>query len=275
MKTEILFADKHGPKVHFIDSDLLEAANPITLNLIGAGGTGSKVLTALVELNHSLIEFEHPGMQVRLWDDNIVTHANEGRQRFAECEEGLYKSVALINRANRWAGTNWKAETKKFENGSFDRLPEHTRSSIYVSCVDSVKARFEIAGILNSLDNSKGYSDRPFYWLDFGNSKYTGQAILSTIGDIKQPRSQKYETVKNLPFVTEEFGDLLKHSEEADDTPSYSLAEALERQDLFINGSLAQMGCSLLLSLFRNGFTTYKGFFHHIRDFRTHPIPVG
>ncbi len=267
MNTEIL-------KVHFTDSYLINPTNPITVNVIGAGGTGSKVMTALLEMNHSLIELGHAGLFIRLWDDDVITQANLGRQRFAECEVGLYKSVAIINRINRWAGTNWKAEARKFEKDSKERLPENAGASIYISCVDSVQARFEIADILNGLTGGKAYSNRPRYWLDFGNSQHTGQAILSTIGTIQQPKSEKYETVASLPMVTDEFGELLKQSELEDDTPSCSLAEALEKQDLFINSSLVQMGCSLLWGLFRNGLTPYRGFFHNLKDFRTHPIKV-
>ena len=260
--------------VHFTDNSLLNPTNPILINVMGAGGTGSKVLTALMEMNHSLIELGHAGLQIRLWDDDVITQANLGRQRFAECEIGLYKSVALINRANRFSGTNWKAETVKFEKDRLDKLPENAGASIYISCVDSVKARFGIADILNILNNGKAYSNRPRYWLDFGNSQHTGQVLLSTIGRIKQPNSEKYETVASLPFITDEFGELLKQSEEQDDTPSCSLAEALEKQDLFINSSLVQMGCSLLWGLFRNGMTEYRGFFHNLKDFNTHPIKV-
>lgn len=36
--------------VHFTDSYLLNPTNPISVNVIGAGGTGSKVLTALLEI---------------------------------------------------------------------------------------------------------------------------------------------------------------------------------------------------------------------------------
>lgn len=261
-------------KIHFTDSDLINPTNPILVNLIGAGGTGSKVLTALMEMNHSLTELGHAGLQIRLWDDDVITQANLGRQRFAECEIELYKSVALINRANRFSGTNWKAETVKFEKDRLDKLPENAGASIYISCVDSVKARFGIADILNILNNGKAYSNRPRYWLDFGNSQHTGQVLLSTIGKIQQPNSEKYETVESLPFITDEFGELLKQSEQQDDTPSCSLAEALEKQDLFINSSLAQMGCSLLWGLFRYGMTEYRGFFHNLKDFRTHPIKV-
>lgn len=261
-------------KVHFTYSDLINPTNPILVNLIGAGGTGSKVLTALMEMNHSLIELGHAGLQTRLWDDDVITQANLGRQRFAECETGLYKSVALINRANRFSGTNWKAETVKFEKDYLDKLPENAGASIYISCVDSVKARFEIADILKILNNGKAYSKRPRYWLDFGNSQHTGQVVLSTIGTIQQPNSERFETVASLPLVTDEFGELLKQSEEQDDTPSCSLAEALKKQDLFINSSLAQMGCSLLWNLFRNGLTQYRGFFHNLKDFNTHPIKI-
>ncbi|MBU7571458.1 MAG: hypothetical protein KAF41_12550, partial [Flavobacterium sp.] len=63
--------------------------------------------------------------------------------------------------------------------------------------------------------------------------------------------------------------------EEQDNTPSCSLAEALEKQDLYINGSLAQMGCSLLWSLFRTGMTSYRGFFINLKNFKSQPIPIG
>lgn len=261
-------------KVHFMDNYLINPTNPIIVNVIGAGGTGSKLITALMEMNHSLIELGHAGLFVRLWDDDIITNANLGRQRFAACETGLYKSIAIINHVNRWAGTNWKAETVKFEKDNVGRVPEEARASITISCVDNVQSRFEIADILNGLNNDRAYSNRPRYWLDFGNSQYTGQVLLSTIGAIQQPNSEKYEPVASLPFVTEEFGELLKQSEHQDDTPSCSLAEALEKQDLFINSSLVQIGCSLLWNLFRNGLTPYKGFFHNLKDFRTHPIKV-
>lgn len=261
-------------KVNFTDNYLISPTNPISVNLIGAGGTGSKVLTALMEMNHSLIELGHPGLQIRLWDDDVITSANLGRQRFAECEVGFYKSVALINRINRFSGTNWKAETVKFEKDNFGNSPKEARATITITCVDNVKARFDVAEILKEMSNRRSYRDEPKYWLDFGNSQHTGQVLLSTIGEIKQPKSEKYETVASLPMITDEFGELLKQTEEQDNTPSCSLAEALEKQDLFINSSLTQMGCSLLWSLFRNGMTKYRGFFHNLKDFNTQPIKV-
>lgn len=262
-------------KVHFTDTDLLNPTNPIELNLIGAGGTGSQVLISLVRMNHALKELGHAGLSVKLWDDDVITEANLGRQLFAESELGLLKSVALINRTNRFFGTNWKSETRKFEKNNLGRLQNSMKSSIYISCVDSVQSRFDIAEILNELKLSTGYyTNKPKYWMDFGNSQYTGQVLLSTIGKIRQPNSEKYETVENLPFVTKEFGEFLKLSELEDDTPSCSLAEALEKQDLFINSALAQMGSSLLWNLFRNGMTKNRGFFLNLKNFQSQPIKL-
>ncbi|MGV4502140.1 ThiF family adenylyltransferase, partial [Ornithobacterium rhinotracheale] len=85
-------------KVHYIDNSLINATNPITIHLIGAGGTGSQVLTALGRMHHALVQLGHAGFDLTLWDDDTISQANLGRQLFAESEIGLYKSVALINR---------------------------------------------------------------------------------------------------------------------------------------------------------------------------------
>ena len=178
-------------KVHFTDNYLINPTNPITVSLIGAGGTGSKVLTALMEMNYSLVELGHAGLQVRLWDDDSITNANLGRQCFAESELGLYKSAALINRVNRFSGTNWKAETIKFEKNAFGKLPNNAQATIFITCVDNVKSRFAVAEILNELNEIETYNrDKPKYWLDFGNSQHLGQVILSTIGNAFQAKGQ-------------------------------------------------------------------------------------
>jgi len=264
----------HRIKAHFTHRDLVQPTNPVEVILIGAGGTGSQVLTALARMNHTLNTLAHAGLRVTLWDDDTVSPANLGRQLFADCELGLHKAVALINRCNRFFGTDWKAVTQKFEaapNG--DKRAQNT-AAVYITCVDTVASRFEIAGMLAALNTEKQYRNTPKYWMDFGNSRASGQLILSTIGTIKQPVTKKFETIATLPFVTEEFGALLRQSESGDNTPSCSLAEALEKQDLFINSTLAQMGGSLLWSLFHQGMTRHRGFFLNLADFRCVPIAV-
>ena len=75
-------------------------------------------------------------------------------------------------------------------------------------------------------------------------------------------------------MVTDEFKDLLLASESTDNTPSCSLAEALAKQDLFINSSLANLGASLLWQLFREGMIFNRGFFLNLKEFRTLPLKI-
>ncbi|RKR05128.1 PRTRC genetic system ThiF family protein [Flavobacterium sp. 90] len=261
--------------MHFTDNYLINPTNPITVNLIGAGGTGSRMLTELARMNHSLIALGHTGLQVCLYDDDSITPANQGRQLFADTELGLYKSVALINRTNRFFGTSWKAVSEQFNTSNLKTFPNNGRANIYISCVDTISARFEIAQILEGFKNTDGYQrSKPLYWLDIGNSQNTGQALLATIGNIKQPASKLYNTVSDLPMITEEFQELLQGQNENNE-PSCSLAEALEKQDLFINSTLASMGASLLWKLFREGMTQQRGFFLNLATFRSEPIKAG
>lgn len=261
------------PKVHIVDSYLLSPTNPIIVNLIGAGGTGSQVLGALVKTHTALLELGHPGVMVRLFDDDIISPSNRGRLAFTDDEVGLYKSVAFINRVNRFFGTDWKAVIAKFDAETIGKNLELAMAEITISCVDSVQARFDIAEILGRYRKDI-QRHSPKYWIDYGNARDTGQVLLSTVGNIKQPNSQKYQTVPEMRFVTEEYGDLLRASETADNMPSCSVAEALGRQDLFINPTLAQLGGSLLWQMFREGILFNKGFFHNLKTFRTQPIPV-
>jgi hypothetical protein len=75
-------------------------------------------------------------------------------------------------------------------------------------------------------------------------------------------------------MVTDEFAELMNASEASDNTPSCSLAEALTKQDLFINSALANVGASLLWQLFREGMLFNRGFFLNLKDFRTQPLKV-
>ncbi len=256
-------------KIHFTDKYLLQPTNPVSVNLIGAGGTGSQVLTALARINHSLLALGHPGLSVRVFDDDKVTTANLGRQLFTASELGLNKGVALINRINRFFGSNWKAVCEKYTTRLMGCHPEFN-ASITISCVDTVAARFEIA---QSFDREEKGRDKPLYWCDFGNGRHTGQVVLSTIGAIRQPASKKYAPVDELPFITDEFKSLLQQTDE-NNLPSCSLAEALTKQDLFINSALANLGASLLWQLFTEGMTENRGFFLNLRDFRTQPLKV-
>ena len=199
-----------------------------------------------------------------------------GRQLFAHSELKLNKAVALINRINGFFGTNWKAVPTPY---CISRLRgtsrQHASANLFITCVDTVSARREIALILQELlVQAKHDRDKPYYWLDFGNSQQIGQVILSTIGEIDQPPTQEFTAVGQLPFVTDEFSQLLDEANQTDDTPSCSLAEALQKQELFINSTLANHGCSLLWTMFRKAMTPHRGCFLNLETGRTAPLPI-
>jgi PRTRC genetic system ThiF family protein len=250
-------------KMHFTDAYLLNPTHPVTVNLIGCGGTGSQVLTALSRINHTLVALGHPGLHVTTFDPDHVTEANLGRQLFSASDTGLNKAVVLTTRLNRFFSTGWEVVPDFYENEP---------ANIVITCVDNVKSRMEIAdGLLSQPDNDKHYDfATPLYWLDFGNTQNAGQVILGTFGEIRQPQSEKYIPVGKLPCVTERFD--LTQVDEKDSGPSCSLAEAIEQQDLFINSTLANIGSKLLWKLFREGMTAQAGMFLNMDTLKLNPI---
>lgn len=275
MKNGTIGAKMPKTKIHFTAACLLNPTNPVTVQVIGSGGTGSRVITALAEINCALKALNHPGLFIQLFDDDKITPANIVRQRFAQSELGMNKAAARISHINRWYGTNWKAVPYAYKTENLWRFRKPS-ANIFVSCVDTVDARVEIAAILKKLAAQQGgEQERPFYWMDYGNGTSFGQVILSTVRAIPQPASKQFTPVASLPFVTEEFGQRLKSAEKEGNIPSCSAAEALKKQDLFINTTLTQMGAALLWDLFRSGMTENRGLFLNLKDLRCIPLKVG
>lgn len=259
--------NKNKQTVHFVSSYLLNPTNAISVNLIGVGGTGSSMLMALARINKSLITLGHPGLHVVAYDADKVEEPNLGRQLFTEAELGFNKAVALINRVNRGLGFGWKAVPQNFTSSS-------EMSTITITCVDNVASRMQVADCFSRNSHSYLHYASSKYWMDCGNDKETGQVLLSTIGKHDQPKSKKYYVQGSLPLITDEYGSLLQESELESNTPSCSLAEALEQQDLFINTNVANIGASILWKMFRKGMLKNRGFFINLDDFRMQPIKI-
>ena len=252
---------------------LLNPQHPVTVNLIGAGGTGSQVLTCLARLDVTLRALGHPGLFVTLYDPDIVTDANIGRQLFGCSDLGLNKAQCLITRVNNFFGNDWKAVPDIFPTVLKDARRDDM-ANITVTCTDNIKSRLDLWNVLKAVPTSN-YRDyeTPLYWMDFGNTQSTGQVVLGTIPKkIKQPASELYKTVDSLKVITR----FVKYArvKEADSGPSCSLAEALEKQDLFINSTLAQLGCNILWKMFRNGMLEHHGLFLNLETMKVNPIMI-
>lgn len=101
-------------KIHYTDNYLLKPYHPVTIHVAGAGGTGSQVITNLARMNVALQALGHPGLHVTVFDPDIITEANIGRQLFSETELGQGKATAAVTRVNRFFGTTWTAENCRY-----------------------------------------------------------------------------------------------------------------------------------------------------------------
>ena len=70
--------------------------HPITINLIGVGGTGSLILPRLARLDYALKLLDHSGLMVIAYYYDNVEEFNIGRQNFSVSDLGKNKSVAII-----------------------------------------------------------------------------------------------------------------------------------------------------------------------------------
>jgi PRTRC genetic system ThiF family protein len=249
-------------KIHYAPDYLVNPPHMITVNVIGAGGNGSQVVQGLARMNVTLRALGKPGLLVILYDDDKVSEANIGRQLFSQHDVGRYKAEVLISRINQFYGTSWCSRNNRYSK------EQSSGSNITISCVDTAKSRLQISEVWN---NKKLFQDweKPYYWLDLGNSNKSGQVILGSSHHVEQPKSKKYKTIKHLPTITEEFD--LKNIED-DNEPSCSIAEAIEKQDLFINPIVSYMGLNLLWKLLKEYSITHRGYYINLETGKTNSI---
>lgn len=251
--------------LHYTDPYLRNPGHKVTVDLAGVGGTGSQVLSGLARISEALRSMGHPGLHVRAWDNDIVTDANIGRQLFSSSDIGMNKAQVLITRINRFFGFDWQAMPDVFGG--------QLGSNITISCIDTAMGRVMMGMKIEGKSKSRAEPfERRFYWMDLGNLQKTGQVILGTIAPIKQPKVT-HKTTGILKTVTQKFPQLKTIKDDLLG-PSCSLAEALNKQDLFINSTLAQFGCNLIWKLFREGMIRYHGCYINLDSFIVNPIKI-
>ena len=130
-----------------------------------------------------------------------------------------------------------------------------------IGCVDNRKARRAIdKWVLNS---------RVLYWLDLGNNASSGRFVLG------QPKNSANRKKKDrLPTVAELYPEIVSTKGREDDQPSCSAAEALTRQEPFINQNLAYQALGMLTQLLRRGSVSYQGGFCNLATGQVVPMPT-
>lgn len=236
---------------HFIPQELTR--RPITIAVIGAGGTGSALLPRLMQLDFAMRELGHPGgLDVTVWDDDIVSPSNIGRQPgFHKPDVGQNKAMLMVNRLNMSWGTSWKAIPKRL------RAKDRLTADFVIGCVDTRKARSDI---MTAMGSSRAY------WLDCGNSVDSGQVILGENPGYKGSKVR-------LPCVADFFPELVDPSlDEKDEEPSCSVADSIRKQSLVINGAMSIEAFNLLWMFIRHGTLEYSGRFVNLKTGFNSPI---
>jgi PRTRC genetic system ThiF family protein len=238
-------------QTHRIHPELLE--RQVRVLVVGCGGTGSAVVAGLPYLHLSLVARGHPGgLHVIVLDGDTISLTNCIRQPFARSEIGLNKAIVLVNRLNMFWGLKWEAVPAHLKPGSHisrSYSGDDLRAHIVIGCVDTRAAR---ALIRDAVSNWSTVS----YWLDLGNNADSGQFILG------EPLNERNRRARlRLRSAVELYPEIVDASLDDDREPSCSAIEALERQEPFINSTLAQHALALLAYLFRYGEISYHGGF--------------
>jgi len=232
-------------------------SHQVHIALIGCGGNGSQMLTGLARLNHAITALGHPGLQVKVYDPDTVSEANMGRQLFGAFDVGSSKANVLVNRINAFFGLAWEAVHGRFDDDYRNRF------TMAIACVDSARARHEIHHKLRRAGTH--------YLMDLGNRAADGQVLFGELTD--QPRMTVAGNVK-LPNPYDVLPELVDLQAKEDDTPSCGLAEALERQELFVNQAIVTPALSILWEFFRHGKLTWHGAFVNLRTGSMRPLNV-
>jgi PRTRC genetic system ThiF family protein len=247
---------------HILPSGIL-SRRPVRVLVVGAGGSGSAIAMGLPYLHQAMRAWGHEyGLEVTLIDGDTVSETNCIRQPFSWSDVGQNKATVLINRINLFWGTKWNAQPTCFDETTLrsnnDRNPD-----FLIGCVDTRAARSVIERTVMKR------SSYVAYWLDLGNSASSGQFVLG------QPlNGRNRRSAERLRTVSELYPEIADAAAGEDPLPSCSAVEALERQEPFINQTLAASALAMLARLFRYGRLIHHGGFFNAGTGQMTALPV-
>lgn len=243
------------PDRHYLPAGFDNRA--IKIVLVGCGGNGAQMLMGLASLDTALRAISSRSLHVTVVDDDVVSEANLGRQPFYRCDLGSSKAHTLTERINLAHGLNWRAV-----HGRAPGAVEVAKADVLITCVDTASARRALGAELTN------EATMPAYWMDLGNRASDGQFIIGC------PRRENGQAHRRLPTVLEYFPEIADESRPDDNAPSCSVAEALERQSLFVNRVLASHALALLFDLLGRGSIGHVGAFINLASGQCVPIPL-
>jgi PRTRC genetic system ThiF family protein len=240
-------------KWHYTYPGYQTFGHPITIALIGVGGTGSNLLIALARMNHAMINVGMDGIHVTAWDPDVIAPTNPGRQIFYEQHIGMPKASTLISMVNRSFRLSWNAYDEKAS-------PEIVHHNIVITCLDNWDWRKKfVKDIEKKWKQNNGVdSQKNQYWLDIGNENCYGQVVLGSAVIAQPKKTGEIIAVPQLATVFDLAKKIAPKKKTTNPGPSCSMAEALARQDLFINHYMAVLSADMLWQLLSRKVIDYN-----------------
>lgn len=189
---------------------------PLTLAVVGTGGTGSFVAEGLCRL----LGPESP-VQLLLVDHDTVEPHNLVRQNFLPEEVGDYKARALALRL----ATHYRRPIQ-YSLNPFSQEVLQDRGAILIGCVDNHLAR----QALHHAMASSRYVTRPLAWIDSGNGGHWGQVLVGTTPHLEEMRRAFLEpegVCRALPLPSLQHPALLE-APQVEVAPPEDCAEAVD-----------------------------------------------
>jgi hypothetical protein len=221
---------------HLTHPELL--AERVHVALVGAGGIGSLMLSGLARLDAAIRALGHPGLDVTVYDPDDVSEANLGRQLFAPADVGR-------NKAHRARHAHQRLVRHALERPAAQVRPGRTR-----------RPGENAIGIVCQLRRQ-----RP-------RARAIGQEIGTLVLDAallagpRQPRRRRPGGARHPAVGRRARGATCtgcrpcsssspssrrrRHRSTTTTGPSCSLAQALERQELFVNQAVVTPALQLL-----------------------------
>lgn len=256
-------------RVHIAPNYFFNPTHPITISLIGVGGTGSLLLARLARIDYTLKYIGHVGLHVRAFDRDIVEPMNIGRQLFTPNDVGANKAVCAMTKINQSFGLLW--EGIPFHASS---CGNDIHSNIVITCVDNAKFRMELSKSTEVAYKGNEY-ETMFYWLDIGNSRNTGQFILGSLfNEDRNFKDVEFEPFQDLKSITDLYPNLDEQDNIAQQGKGCSYIEKLNEQSLFINDVLVTHASDCIMRLLMNKEVSVHGGFINLENGVVNPIKV-
>ena len=247
--------------MHSITPYLRNPNHAITISVIGCGGTGSRLLPRLAQMNYAIKHFNnHPGFHVEAFDNDIVEPNNVGRQNFTLSDVGENKAYNIIGKCNMAYGTFWEADDKKFVVNK-----KSMNTNIIITCVDTPQLRVQIDDFYKKKEFDPTHFVNNYYtnyyWIDCGNGKDFGQVVLTDHDELKTV-IDLFPNYKNQKPEDQKFEGCA------------SYAEKLEEQGLFINDKIAVECSEIIWKLLTQKEISVQGSIFNQATHRTEPLKI-